>query len=215
MKDFVRGMYQKKNFKVRFILVNLAVITMGFALSWLVLVNFGTDPCSCMNIAIAKKIGLSLGTWQALFNCFLFLFVIWFGKENIGFGTLANMFLVGYSYDLFSWIWSSILPQNLFDAMWLRIPVLIVALIIFVFAAAVYMDVKLGTAPYDAIPFMISEHQHKFSFRIIRMVFDFLVILIGFLFDGNVGVVTILMALTLGPVIEFIGNKLSVLVATD
>ncbi|MBE5870582.1 MAG: hypothetical protein E7294_04900 [Lachnospiraceae bacterium] len=215
MKDFIQGMYRKKNFRTRLILVLLAVTTMGFALSWLVLVDFGTDPCSLMNLAIADKLGLTLGTWQALFNCFLFLFVIAFGRDNIGFGTLANMFLVGYSFDLFSWIWSKVLPEEMFKQMWVRIVVLIVALIIFIFAAAVYMDVKLGTAPYDAIPFMIANRQRRFSFRIIRMCFDFCVILIGCLFDGKVGVVTILMALTLGPVIEFIGHKLSKLVPVD
>ena len=155
MKDFIQGMYRKKNFKIRLILVLLAVTTMGFSLSWLVLVNFGTDPCSLMNLAIANRLRLTLGTWQALFNCFLFLFVIAFGRDNIGFGTLANMFLVGYSFDFFSWIWSKVLPEGLFEKMWVRVVVLIIALIIFIFAAAVYMDVKLGTAPYDAIPFMI------------------------------------------------------------
>lgn len=215
MKDFLRGMYQVKNFKTRLIMVILAVITMGFSLSWLVLVDFGTDPCTCMNMAIANKVGLSLGTWQALFNIFLFIFVIRFGKENIGFGTLANMFLVGYSLDFFSYLWSKLLPANLFDSIVLRIVVLLIALTVFIFAAAVYMDVKLGTAPYDAIPFMISEHQHKLSFRAIRMCFDFTVIFIGFIFGGTVGIVTILMGFTLGPVISFIGKKISWLVKAD
>lgn len=48
MKNFIQGMYQKKHFARRLISVILAVIVMGFALSWLVLVNFGTDPCTSM-----------------------------------------------------------------------------------------------------------------------------------------------------------------------
>ena len=52
MKNFIQGMYQKKHFARRLISVILAVIVMGFALSWLVLVNFGTDPCTSMNLAI-------------------------------------------------------------------------------------------------------------------------------------------------------------------
>ena len=39
MKNFIQGMYQKKHFARRLISVILAVIVMGFALSWLVLVN--------------------------------------------------------------------------------------------------------------------------------------------------------------------------------
>ena len=107
MKNFIQGMYQKKHFARRLISVILAVIVMGFALSWLVLVNFGTDPCTSMNLAISGRLGMSLGNWQALLNCLLFIIVILWGREYIGFGTLANMFLVGYSIDFFSWVWPS------------------------------------------------------------------------------------------------------------
>ena len=84
MKNFIQGMYQKKHFARRLISVILAVIVMGFALSWLVLVNFGTDPCTSMNLAISGRLGMSLGNWQALLNCLLFIIVILWGREYIG-----------------------------------------------------------------------------------------------------------------------------------
>lgn len=209
MKEFIRGMYQKKNFKKRLLAVILAVITMGFALSILVLVDMGTDPCTSMNLAVSAKLGMSLGNWQALLNTLLFVFVILWGKENIGFGTLANMFLVGYTVDFFSWLWAKVLPEGLFDSIIVRGIALFPALLVFILAAAVYMDVEMGTAPYDAIPLMVSKRFSKIPFRVIRMVFDFSVIGISLLFHGKVGVVTVLMALTLGPVIAWVGHKLN------
>lgn len=221
MKEFIQGMYQKKNFKVRLITVLLAVIMMGFALSWLVLVDMGTDPCTSMNLALSAKLGMSLGNWQALFNTVLFIGVLILGRENIGFGTLANMFLVGYSLDFFSWLWKKILPAGMFQAdgvfasMTVRLLVLIPALLIFVFAAAVYMDVELGTAPYDAISFIIASKLPKLSFRVVRIIYDFVVIALAVLFGGKVGVVTILMGITLGPVVGFVGEKLSRFIVCD
>ena len=212
MKNFVKGMYQKENFKVRLITVILAVICMGFSLSWLVLVDFGTDPCSAMNLAISKKIGMSLGNWQALLNIILLIFVVMFGCNDIGFGTLANMFLVGYSLDFFSWVWSKVLPDGLFDSMIVRILVLIPALIFFIISAAVYMDVKLGTAPYDSIPFIFARWFKNIPFKYVRMGFDFSVILISVIFGGKFGIVTVLMAFTLGPVITYIGKKIEVFI---
>ena len=99
MKKFIQGMYQKKNFGVRLTAVILSVIVMGFALSLLVLVDLGTDPCTSMNLAISEKIGMGIGNWQALLNTIIFVFVILLGRENIGFGTLANIhcsFFPGY-----------------------------------------------------------------------------------------------------------------------
>ena len=140
MKKFIQGMYQKKNFGLRLTAVTLAVIVMGFSLSLLVLVDLGTDPCTSMNLAISEKLGMGIGNWQALLNTVIFIFVIFLGRENIGFGTLANMFLVGYSLQFFSWVWEKTLPVGLFDSMAVRILVLIPALAIFVVAAAEDME---------------------------------------------------------------------------
>ena len=184
----------------------VAVIVMGFCLSWLLLVDLGTDPCTLMNVAIADTIGMSLGNWQALLNTVLLVIVVIFGGRNLGFGTLANMFLVGYSIDFFSWVWAKILPVDLFSSWGVRVAVLIPALAVFVLAVAVYMDMDMGTAPYDAIPIIISKYVKRFSFRTIRMVFDFTVVVIGMCFGGRLGIVTFLMALTLGPVIAWVGD---------
>ena len=85
--------------KRRLVIVVAAVIMMGFALSFLNRTNLGTDPCTMFNLGMSRILGLSLGTWQAIFNSFLFIFVFIFAKNQIGWGTLANMFLVGYSFD--------------------------------------------------------------------------------------------------------------------
>ena len=186
MKEIIQGFYQKKHFWTRLILVIAAVILMGFALSWLLLVDLGTDPCTLLNQTISTRLGISIGNWQALFNTVLLIFVIIFGGRNLGFGTLANMFLVGYSIDFFSWIWAKVLPADLFTSMGVRIAVLIPALILFILAASFYMDVDMGTAPYDAVSFVVTA--------------------IAVLLGGKLGIVTVLMVITLGPVIEWLGN---------
>ena len=201
MKINWKSLYQKEHFVKRLITVIVAVIVMGFALSWLVLVDMGTDPCTLMNLTISSRL-------QALFNSILFIIVIWKGREHIGFGTLANMFLVGYSLDFFSWLWRQTGVDTYFASNVVRYAVFLPALIIFIIAAAVYMDVELGTSPYDAIPFIISKYVPKIPFRIMRIGYDFLVIFIAWIFGGHVQIVTILMALLLGPVIAYIGKLL-------
>lgn len=208
MKEILQGFYKKTHFTRRLIMVILAVIVMGFALSLLLLVDLGTDPCTMMNKAISEKLGLSIGNWQAIFNILLLIAVIIFGGRNLGFGTLANMFLVGYSIDFFSVIWKRVLPLEWFDILWVKVAVFIPSLIIFVIAAAIYMDVDLGTAPYDAVPYIISQRLPKVTFKIIRIVFDFATIGIGVLLGGKLEIVTILMALLLGPTIGMVGRKL-------
>lgn len=208
MKEFIKGMYDKPMFGKRLAAVVFSVIMMGFNLSWLKLVDMGVDPCSSLNLIISERLGMSFGNWQALFNSLLFILVIFWGKENIGFGTVANMFLVGYSMDFFSWLWSVLLPEGLFESMVVRILVLILALAFFLVVIAIYMNMDLGTAPYDAIPIIFSKYHKKISFRLIRIAFDTSVIIVAVLLGAKVGIVTILMAFTVGPAASLIGKKM-------
>lgn len=181
----------------------LSVVTMGFCLSFLNQTSFGTDPCTMFNLGMSKMLGFSLGNWQALFNCVLFIFVFLFAKDQIGWGTLANMFLVGYSFDFFSWINGMILPTDFFEPMLNRILITIPALGIFVIAVAVYIAIQQGTSPYDAMPYIINKKLTKVSFKLVRMGWDIGVTILGVLLGEKIGLITIVMAFTLGPAIGF------------
>lgn len=188
----------------KIILVVLSVIVMGFALSFLNRTNLGTDPCTTLNLGISSKLGLSLGNFQAMFNCLLLLIVFVCDKSQIGWGTIANMFLVGYSFDFFSQLNEMWISEKIYSSMSGRILVMLPSLVIFILAAAVYMAVQLGTAPYDALPFIISTGVPGIPFRLIRICWDLSACLLGFLLGSKPGIVTIIMAFALGPVTTWV-----------
>ena len=203
----------------------ISVIIMGFSLSVLVLANLGTDPCSAMNYGISrlltdcgilKAFGIqtvTFGTCQFLFNLFLIIAVIICKRSLIGWGTLGNMILVGYTADFFAWVWHHMcgVPDALPTTT--RLILLVPGLVLFVISAACYMNSGQGMAPYDAIPFIISEKvtekTGKNHFRIIRLLQDLLCTMIGVFTGGTYGLMTFLMVLTLGPVVQAVGNFLS------
>lgn len=194
--------------KKKLVIVVISVIMMGFATTYLNLCDFGTDPYTCMNLGISDIIGWSLGTWQALLNCLLLIIIFIFERNQIGWGTLANMFLVGFSFDFFSWLNAKIVPVAVFDSMTVRIAVVIPALILFVFAAACYMAVQLGTAPYDALSFLIYDKIKKVPFKVVRIIYDVFFALVGLLLGQTVGFVTVIMAFCLGPAVSWVRNNI-------
>lgn len=198
----------KKRLVRQIIGVLVGTIMMGFSISWLALCGLGMDGYSALNMAVSERLGISFGTWQAVFNCILFVPVLIWGRNQIGFGMLANILLVGYSCDFFSWIWSMVLPQTLFDSLWVRILIVIPALLCFVMAAAIYMDMELGASPYDALPFVIHKYISKIPFKTFRIAYDLLFVVIGYLFGAPFAIVTLAMAFLLGPAIEFVGKEL-------
>ena len=146
-----------EKFRNRLIMVILGVLIQGFGLSWLIEIHFGTDPCSAFTQGVISHVGLTFGTAQLLINLILFIIIFLSDTSLIGFGTIANMIFIGYISDTCRWIYSRIFPAHFFESMPVRICILLPALIVFIFGAAMYMTAALGTSPYDAISFILAK----------------------------------------------------------
>ena len=133
--------------KKRILIALLAVLGMGLSVSFLLRVDMGTDPYTCMNNGAAAKLGISFGTWQAALNIILLIIVFLCDKKQIGWGTVFNMFLVGYVSDFVTWVTDKRVANDVFTVMSVRIVIMLIALIVFVIAAALYMSAGMGVAP--------------------------------------------------------------------
>ncbi len=208
-KCFVRP----TKFKNRMIMMLCGIMAQGLGLSLLRAVNLGTDPCSCLTQGVTNFVPLSFGTCQLLCHLVTFVFVLRYDLSMIGFGTIGNMCFLGYISDFFQWIWSLLLPAGFFQVVLNRYILLLPSLAVFLLGAAAYMCAGLGSSPYDALPFIISGHVRRFPFKIVRMLWDISFMAAGFVLGGDVGIVTILVAFFLGPIITGVQKKLEVLIA--
>lgn len=205
------------NFGKRLAFMLPAVILMGVFVSILVEIGWGTDPASFMNLNVADALGWGLGNTEVLLYGIMLIFTFIFGAEMIGFGTLANMILIGYVIDLCRWIWKNIgfaqfLAEGNFAA---RVVIFALTLFVFVVVASIYINAQMGVAPYDAIPNIISGWIPKVPFAVIRILFDLAAVGAGVIagklnpngIQGSI-VGSILMSLLLGPVISIVGKPL-------
>ena len=214
------------NFGKRLAFMLPAVILMGVFVSILVEIGWGTDPASFMNLNIASTLGWGLGNTEVLVYGLMLVFTFIFGAQMIGFGTLANMILIGYVVDLCRWIWRNIGFADFIadSSTGIRILIFAITLICFVIVAAIYINAQMGVAPYDAMPQIISNWIPKVPFFVIRILFDLAAVLIGVIFgklnpEGVQGsaigsiimslmIGSIIMSLMLGPVISLVGKPL-------
>ena len=199
-------------FRNRIIMMIVGVLLQGFGLSLLININLGTDPCSCLTQGVTNYVPLSFGTCQLLCHLVTFAFVIRFDLSQIGFGTIGNMVCLGYISDFFRWMWDNVLPAGFFEPRTTDYILLLPSLIVFILGAATYMTAGLGSSPYDALPFIISNHVKKLPFKAVRMIWDICFMAAGFLLGGDVGIVTVAVAFFLGPVIAWLQKKLAVLI---
>ena len=209
ISNFFKKYLSQPDFKKRLAVMNIGVFLMGFFLSFLIKADLGTDPCTFMNWTISEKLGILFGTWQLILNTTLFVLVIIFGRDQIGFGTIANMVFIGYIANFFKWVWEKTIPEYYFTQMPSRVVIFVMALTGFIIAVSFYINANMGVAPYDAIPQIISERiLKKVPFAVIRICFDLLAIVIGIIFGGTPNIGIVVMAFFLGPVITIVGKIL-------
>ncbi len=214
---FTFKQFMVPNFAKRLAFMLPAVILMGVFVSILVEIGWGTDPASFMNLNIASALGWGLGNTEVLVYRLMLVFTIIFGAQMIGFGTLANMILIGYVVDLCRWIWRNIgFAAFIYESSTpIRIIIFAVTLLLFVIVASIYINAQMGVAPYDAMPQIISGWIPRIPFFIIRILFDLTAVLIGVIAgklnpEGIQGsaIGSIIMSLLLGPVISLISTPL-------
>lgn len=204
----------KKPFGKRILLMLIGVILMGICVAVLKMTELGNDPFSAVSYGLRDITGISFGTIELLFNGLLFLIVIIFDYQRLGFGTIGNMVIVGYMADFTTYL-MNMMGITGFDNQIVNVIVMLVALAIFVFAVALYVNAGLGASPYDVLPYIIHERcVPRVKFKFVRIGFDAFFTIIAFIIKGAAGIITVLMVLALGPVIElvskFVGKVLNI-----
>ena len=197
--SLIHATTKKDKLVLRILLAAFGVFTMGFGMSVLEKLNFGTDPYTCTNNGISLASGgfISLGTAGLLVSAIMLIFVVIFDISGLGLGTVFNMVGFGYSIDLFRFIWGKVGFEGVQNQAY-RYILLVAMLAIFILAVSVYLAADLGSAPYDALPVIISE-KAKIRFVFVRMCWDICAVAIGFLLSSSVGITTLVCAFFVGP----------------
>lgn len=209
LKKLYHHLFCQPHMERRIPVLLASVILMGMCVAFFEKLAVGTDPCTVFNLSVAQNVlhWQNLGTWQLIFNLILLAGILLLKEGRfIGLGSLANMVLVGYSRDFFKPVVEWLLPGEV-ESLLVRGGVFVPTMLLFLVAVAFYMVVELGTAPYDAVPQIIAAHVKKVPFAVIRICFDIVVTVSGFLLGGQVGIFTVAACFFLGPIISAIAAK--------
>ena len=120
-------------------------------------------------------------------------------------------FYFGYIVEFSQGLCERLMPDA---PLWLRVVILLIAIVILCLSAALYFTADLGVSTYDAVALVWSQKQSKLRFAFCRVICDFVCVAIGvalLLFSGqsiteifgSVGVGTIITAFFMGPLITF------------
>lgn len=196
----------------RFGMSVIGVIVSGISVGFFKLSALGVDPFQVFMGGLNGVITMNFGTLYVIVNAILLLFSLLADRHYIGFATFVNLFLLGYVVD-FSYA-SLLLAFPTINILG-RILSFIIGITLICFGSAFYYVADLGVSTYDAIPLIISNTWKKGVFKYVRIICDFICVILGctlFLIGNGsitellalVGIGTIIIASCMGPLITFL-----------
>lgn len=167
----------------------------GTGIALMVNARLGLGPWDVLNQGIAMRTGLRIGTVTMLVGAVVLLLWVVI-RERPGIGTIANILLIGQAINLTL----PLLPE--FESVPIRFLELLLGMLVLGLGSAFYLGARLGAGPRDGL--MLGLHRRTgWSIRVTRTVIEVGALSVGWLLGGTVGAGTIVLALGIGPVVQF------------
>ncbi|HVF32878.1 MAG TPA: hypothetical protein VM933_07575 [Acidimicrobiales bacterium] len=181
----------------------------GAGVASMVRAGLGLGPWEVLHQGLAGRAGLTIGTVSILVA-----FVVLVGwiplRQPLGIGTIANAVLIGLTTNaVLAWTES---PAHVA----LRVVALLGGILLLGFGSGLYIGAGLGPGPRDGLMTGIATRSAgRFSIRLVRTGIELAALALGWVLGGTVGVGTLLFALSIGPLVQFFLDELSIPVRID
>ncbi len=179
----------------KIIQVFLGTTTIGIGISFNYIADLGLGPWGVFHDGLSKTIGLPYGRTIIFTGIAVMLFWIPL-KQKPGLGTFVDLIWIGSVADL-------IIPRFQLSTNTLQSLVLIFFGILLIgIGTAVYVGAGLGVGPRDGI--MVGFENRGIKIGTARILIELFAFISGWILGGNVGYVTILFVIGIGPVVQLI-----------
>jgi len=179
-----------------FIRIQIGFFLFGLAITLMIRGNIGTSAWAVLEVALAQRIGISIGTMTVLMG-FLVLSGALIMREKLGWGTLANILSIGPWEDF----WLSFMP-SVTTNLPLQIGMLLLAIFLMGLASAIYIGVDAGAGPRDSMMLAI-KRTTGISIRAARAIIEVTVVALGWFLGGPAGFGTLAYAILVGPSVQW------------
>lgn len=187
------------------------IACIGIAIAFNNLAGLGNDPVSVFfdgaRVVLFNLTGINnLGLVANIINYTLLIVIFFIAREYVHIGTLIYVIPLGTFISLGVWIFNSLhIPPNVL--IWQVVMSLIGCFLLFL-GLAIVISLDIGLDPWSALIMFLVEKTNK-QFKVIKIIIDVTVLLIGWAMGGNFFVTTVFAAIFGGPAIQKINQILN------
>ncbi|MFK4147339.1 YitT family protein [Streptomyces sp. NPDC004065] len=179
----------------RLIQLGAGLALYGASSALLVRAGLGLEPWNVLHQGLAERTGLTIGEVSVVVGAAVLL--LWIPlRQRPGFGTVANVFVVGLAMDGTL----AVVPEVRTAAV--RGCLLLAGVVLNGVATGLYIAARFGPGPRDGLMTGLHRRTGR-SVRLMRTAVEVAVVAGGFALGGTVGVGTLLYAVAIGPLAQF------------
>jgi uncharacterized membrane protein YczE len=125
------------------------------------------------------------------------ILVLWIPlRQRPGFGTVANLVVIGFVVD------GALATVPAPAPVWLRIGYLVAGIVVIGLGTGLYIGARMGPGPRDGLMTGMVARFPQLSIRLVRTVMELSVLGLGWVLGGTVGIGTLAFALSIGPLAQ-------------
>lgn len=178
-----------------FFMTGIIILSLGVALTIKAPI-IGVGSWDVLHIGLSETIGLSIGTWSIIVGVGILAVDSIVMKRLPKFGTIFDMVATGVFIDIFVYL----LPDV--STLPVQIAIYMVGIILLAFGCGMYIIGNIGVGPRDTFMLLI-VNKVGWSVQKTRTILEVTVAILGLILGGPLGIGTVVMALTLGPLVQW------------
>ncbi|HEY9555049.1 YczE/YyaS/YitT family protein [Allosphingosinicella sp.] len=174
----------------------------GFSTALMLRADLGLNPWDVFHQGLFEQVGGSFGT--VVIGVGAAVMLLWIPlRQRPGFGTIANMFVIGIAADLSL----ALLPEP--ESLPVRAAWLVGGIVLNGIAGGAYIGAALGPGPRDGLMTGLAART-GWPLRRVRTGIEVAVLAVGVVLGGTIGLGTVLYAVAIGPLVHFFLDRLTV-----
>lgn len=192
---------------MRCIAAVVGIFLVGAGVAFNASARLGNDSVGIFYDGIRSILGLTgeqLGIASNVVNVAIMIFLVFVGRRYVNIGTFIYILPYGFFVNLGTQLYGILFPGESFP---LRVVGVIVGSLCICMGVAIFIVADIGVDPLTGLALWIGD-KLKWEYRRAKMLLDACLTATGFLMGGKIGIVTLLVTLLGGSIIQFFSERL-------
>ncbi len=177
-------------------LAGLLILSLG--ISFTILSDLGAGAWDALNVGLSDITGLTIGTWVILVGVILILVNAILLKKKPDIIAMVTVLIIGYFIDFWLLI---VFPNYSVETLMMQIIFLLSGVVLMGLGISTYLQGKFAVVPIDRL-MMAIQFRTKVSLGVAKTIGEVSALVLAFLVGGPIGVGTIVVTLSIGPMIQ-------------